>query len=55
MPCLKVFFLSYVVLILPFVYFMRQIGGEVGFIMFLLTAALKNVVMNCLTGLTLKF
>jgi len=37
-------------LILPFVYLMRQIGGEVGSVMFLLTVffiALNIVAMNC--------
>jgi len=37
---------------------MRQIGGEVGSVMFLLTAsitALNIAAMNHLTGLTLKY
>ena len=37
---------------------MRQIGGEVSFVMFLLTAfitALNIVAINCLIGLNLKF
>ena len=37
---------------------MRQIGGEVGFVMFLLTAfitALNTAAIKCLTSLNLKF
>ena len=45
-------------LILPFVYLMRQIGGEVGFVMFLLTAffiALNITAMNCFNWFKFEF